>query len=145
MYRGVGTSPPLAWCVAHAWLQRSLAEQRADIRDAERDAIAAHLSDAGTVSPTPPAEVTLLDRLHTELRRELRQPEKRWMRARLREKKAHAADAAALLGLYHNYRANYNGLSFKPSTLKADATIRHVATNLHVQRLDVYERHVADA
>ena len=56
----------------------------------------------------------------------------------LSRQRAHIAELTAALNLYPDYTADYLGLSFKPSTHKGDATLRYIATNLHVHRLLVY-------
>ena len=88
--------------------------------------------------------LSLFERLRHDLRREPRQrvrhtsaaAEGAWLR-QLSRQRAHIADLTAALNLYSD-TADYLGLSFKPSTHKGDATLRYIATNLHVHRLLVY-------
>jgi hypothetical protein len=44
---------------------------------------------------------------------------------------------------FTDYKGDYQGLTFKPSTLKVDGTLRFIPTNLHVQEMVVQSSETA--
>ena len=104
--------------------------------------------DLGHARPDPMSspEATLLDRLKYDLSRDRRSSELAWISSKLKKVEAHTDQCISTCEAYtRSIRARAagrplrNSTTFKPSTLKADFALRYLATNLHAQRLSVFD------